>query len=46
MYFSIGQFTEAKESADGESLAVVLDLMRQIRSRRQMLRDYEPHTAA
>ncbi len=44
-YFAIGEFTEAEESAGGKSLNVVMDLMRKIKSRRQMVRDHAPGAA-
>ena len=44
-YFAIGEFTEAEESAGGERLTVVMDLMRKIRSRRQIVRDPAPGAA-
>ena len=45
-YFAIGEFTEAEESAGGESLAVVIDLVREIRLRQQIGPDPEPDAAA
>ncbi len=44
-YFAIGEFTEAEESAAGESLAAVMDLMRKIRSRHRVVRDHAPGAA-
>jgi hypothetical protein len=44
-YFAIGEFTEAEDSAGGERFAMVMDLMRKIRSRHQKVRDHEPDAA-
>lgn len=44
-YFAIGKFTEAEESAGGESLAAVMDLMRKIRPRHQVVREHAPGAA-
>lgn len=44
-YFAIGESTKAEESAGGENLAVVMDLMRKIRSRHQVVRDHAPGAA-
>ena len=44
-YFAIGGLTEAVEQAGGEGFAVVMDLMKKIRLRRQTIQVPEPDAA-
>ncbi len=44
-YFAIGEFTEAEERDGGDSLAVVMDLMKKLRLRHQRVRGHEPDAA-
>ena len=44
-YFAIGEVMEHQESVGGNSLAIVMDLMREIRLRQQMVEAHEPDAA-
>jgi len=44
-YFAIGRLTEAVEQAGGKDFAMVVDLMKKIRLRRQRIQAPEPDAA-